>query len=310
MRSAPRWRSITSMAARSSFCSRTCWRRSVPAASSCSPIWSGRRVLPAGGSPPRTGTVRSPCAPSDLWRRPGAEKIRRAALELFFLARRQHDRSSVLGRRALLLARGGWVRGDRAALAARRPRHFFRAQALIVGMASAGKGQIETLVTFLEMTEPPARAPLPPPCAGIEVRRALRPTISFYRYLYDAIGKDWTWYERKLLGDADAGGDHPRSQGRGERAVGRRRAGRPRRARPSRAARRRARLFRCACPSSSARGSAASCSTGRSTMPGERGRGASGCTPAISTTRARSASTRRPAFGSTTGALTLATPPS
>jgi GNAT superfamily N-acetyltransferase len=70
-------------------------------------------------------------------------------------------------------------------------------------MASAGEGQIETLVTFLEMTEPPRRAPLPPPSAGIEVRRALRPTVSFYRYLYDAIGKDWTWYERKLLGDAE-----------------------------------------------------------------------------------------------------------
>jgi GNAT superfamily N-acetyltransferase len=70
-------------------------------------------------------------------------------------------------------------------------------------MTAAPKGPIETLVTFLEMTEPPTRAPLLPPRAGIEVRRALRPTISFYRYLYDAIGKDWRWYERKLLGDAE-----------------------------------------------------------------------------------------------------------
>jgi GNAT superfamily N-acetyltransferase len=70
-------------------------------------------------------------------------------------------------------------------------------------MASAGEGQIETLVTFLEMTEPPTRAPLLPPSAGIEVRHAVRPTISFYRYLYDAIGEDWMWYERKLLGDAE-----------------------------------------------------------------------------------------------------------
>jgi GNAT superfamily N-acetyltransferase len=70
-------------------------------------------------------------------------------------------------------------------------------------MASADKGLIETLVTYLEMTEPPTRAPLPPPRAGIEVRHAVRPTISFYRYLYDAIGKDWMWYERKLLGDAE-----------------------------------------------------------------------------------------------------------
>jgi GNAT superfamily N-acetyltransferase len=70
-------------------------------------------------------------------------------------------------------------------------------------MASAGKGQIETVVTYLEMTEPPIGAPLPPPRAGVEVRRAFRPTTGFYRYLYDAIGKDWTWYERKLLGDAE-----------------------------------------------------------------------------------------------------------
>jgi len=70
-------------------------------------------------------------------------------------------------------------------------------------MASADKGLIETLVTYLEMTEPPTRGPLPPPRTGIEVRHMVRPTVSFYRYLYDAIGKDWMWYERKLLGDAE-----------------------------------------------------------------------------------------------------------
>jgi GNAT superfamily N-acetyltransferase len=80
---------------------------------------------------------------------------------------------------------------------------LFRAQALTAGMARPGKGQIETLVTFLEMTEPPMRASLPPPRAGIEVRRATRPTLGFYRYLYDSIGRDWRWYERKLLGDAE-----------------------------------------------------------------------------------------------------------
>jgi GNAT superfamily N-acetyltransferase len=64
-----------------------------------------------------------------------------------------------------------------------------------------GTGSIETLVTYLEMTEPPGSAPLAPPRSGPEVHRAMRPTLSFYRYLYDAIGKDWTWYERKLLDD-------------------------------------------------------------------------------------------------------------
>jgi GNAT superfamily N-acetyltransferase len=68
-------------------------------------------------------------------------------------------------------------------------------------MTAAPKGPIETLVTYLEMTAPPRRAPLPPR-AGIEVRRAVRPTVGFYRFLYDAIGRDWLWYERTLLTDA------------------------------------------------------------------------------------------------------------
>jgi GNAT superfamily N-acetyltransferase len=70
-------------------------------------------------------------------------------------------------------------------------------------MGAEGKDQIETLVTYLEMTGPPLRAALPPPRTGIEVRRAIRPTIGFYRYLYDAIGAEWTWYERKLLRDVE-----------------------------------------------------------------------------------------------------------
>jgi GNAT superfamily N-acetyltransferase len=61
---------------------------------------------------------------------------------------------------------------------------------------------LQTLVTYLEMTAPPADA-APPVPGGIEVRRALQPTIGFYRYLYDTIGAEWTWYERKRLSDAD-----------------------------------------------------------------------------------------------------------
>lgn len=60
---------------------------------------------------------------------------------------------------------------------------------------------IDTLVTYLEMTAPPAAAPLRPPRAGLEVRAARRPTVSFYRYLYSMIGEDWTWVMRRLLAD-------------------------------------------------------------------------------------------------------------
>jgi len=60
---------------------------------------------------------------------------------------------------------------------------------------------IETVVTYLEMTEPPRRAPLSPPCPGLEVRQAKHCTVAFYRFLYDAVGGPWTWTERKLLTD-------------------------------------------------------------------------------------------------------------
>jgi len=69
-------------------------------------------------------------------------------------------------------------------------------------VSSAPGAPVETLVSYLEMTAPPAGRPLPPPRSGLLVQRALRPTVAFYRYLYDAIGRDWIWYERKLLDDA------------------------------------------------------------------------------------------------------------
>lgn len=65
------------------------------------------------------------------------------------------------------------------------------------------KGWLESTITYLEMTGPPSRPPavLPAPAGAAEVRRAYRPTISFYRYLYDTIGADWTWSGRRLMAD-------------------------------------------------------------------------------------------------------------
>ncbi len=64
-----------------------------------------------------------------------------------------------------------------------------------------GERQVDTLVTYLEMTVPPAPPPMAPPRPGLEVRLARRPTTSFYRYLYWTIGEDWTWVVRRLLTD-------------------------------------------------------------------------------------------------------------
>ena len=61
---------------------------------------------------------------------------------------------------------------------------------------------IDVVVTYLEMTEVPARATVPLP-AGIRlaVVRAEAPSAEFYRFLYDQVGDPWFWYERKEMAD-------------------------------------------------------------------------------------------------------------
>lgn len=63
--------------------------------------------------------------------------------------------------------------------------------------------RIEVTITYLEMTEAPTRVPAPLPRAAgkIALLRAESPTVGFYRYLYDAVGAPWIWYERKQMSD-------------------------------------------------------------------------------------------------------------
>jgi len=62
---------------------------------------------------------------------------------------------------------------------------------------------LSTVVTYLEMTEKPASPTPPLPAAKIALMRAEKPPVSFYRYLYDTIGTDWLWYERRIMADGD-----------------------------------------------------------------------------------------------------------
>ncbi len=61
--------------------------------------------------------------------------------------------------------------------------------------------QLETTVTYLERTSPPRRPATPAPLGKLAVLRAERPTVSFYRYLYNTIGEAWNWSERRRLDD-------------------------------------------------------------------------------------------------------------
>ena len=55
--------------------------------------------------------------------------------------------------------------------------------------------------TYLQMFALPQRL-VPPPRDGITVIHAKKPTIAYYRFLYDAVGRDYEWTSRKKLSDA------------------------------------------------------------------------------------------------------------
>ena len=63
-------------------------------------------------------------------------------------------------------------------------------------------GKIASLVTYLEMTEPPAPRALPDG-PGLALRRVERPKLDWYRDLFRRIGTDWLWFGRLVMPDAE-----------------------------------------------------------------------------------------------------------
>jgi GNAT superfamily N-acetyltransferase len=55
---------------------------------------------------------------------------------------------------------------------------------------------------YLQMFARPERI-VPPPREGLVVILAKKPTVAYYRFLYDAVGRDYNWTSRKKLSDAD-----------------------------------------------------------------------------------------------------------
>jgi len=60
-------------------------------------------------------------------------------------------------------------------------------------------------VTFLRMDAPPDGA-APPLPQGASVLRLSLCSVPFYRYLYDTVGRDWVWWLRRTLPDAEIAG--------------------------------------------------------------------------------------------------------
>jgi GNAT superfamily N-acetyltransferase len=62
-------------------------------------------------------------------------------------------------------------------------------------------GHIRSVITHLEMRQRPTRPTVPAPEKRLALMRADPPTLSFYRYLYDAVGREWQWVDRKRMTD-------------------------------------------------------------------------------------------------------------
>jgi GNAT superfamily N-acetyltransferase len=61
--------------------------------------------------------------------------------------------------------------------------------------------RIPTVVTFLELKTRPSAIPPPHPKGKIALLRAVNPPLHFYRYLYDEVGREYHWVDRKKLND-------------------------------------------------------------------------------------------------------------
>ena len=63
-------------------------------------------------------------------------------------------------------------------------------------------GKIASTITYLEMNERPGKPPPALPAGKLALLRAEKPPVAFYRFLYDTIGAEWLWYERRVMDDA------------------------------------------------------------------------------------------------------------
>jgi GNAT superfamily N-acetyltransferase len=59
---------------------------------------------------------------------------------------------------------------------------------------------LDVKVTYLQMFARLDRV-VPPPRHGLTVLHAKQPTVRYYRFLYDAVGRPWQWLSRRKLAD-------------------------------------------------------------------------------------------------------------
>lgn len=61
---------------------------------------------------------------------------------------------------------------------------------------------VDVTVYYLEMHAPNGRSVVIPR-KGLSIVQARHPTVAYYRFLYNAVGKDYHWFSRGKLADAE-----------------------------------------------------------------------------------------------------------
>lgn len=75
--------------------------------------------------------------------------------------------------------------------------------ATLIPARSGAPGCLDVVVTHLEMTSAPT-APAPKaPALKLAVLKVEDISVAYYRFLYAETGRNWVWYERRAIGDAE-----------------------------------------------------------------------------------------------------------
>ncbi len=69
------------------------------------------------------------------------------------------------------------------------------------GDVDLSSAEIDVIITYMEMTAAPTRPSIPLPVGKHALLRVEQPTIAFYRFLYNTVGEEWLWTDRRRLSD-------------------------------------------------------------------------------------------------------------
>jgi GNAT superfamily N-acetyltransferase len=79
--------------------------------------------------------------------------------------------------------------------------HTMMGRWLDKGDVDLSSAEIDVIVTYMEMASAPTRPSIPLPPGKHALLRVEQPTVDFYRFLYNTVGEEWLWTDRRRMSD-------------------------------------------------------------------------------------------------------------